>query len=268
MSTELVLSNENGIKIHNPNGTLHVVFMSGGMCSSYMLRDLCINYKNEPNQICYITICNLNKYQIQSVENIVSYYQQHYPSIRFIPIEIKEDFNNIEEWLPKFIRDTFDKYLFHKIRIVFGFASDRINEIHTGDDEIDSMIVYPLKDKYEYYRIFKRTVDFATSTYRWLTICSDPKEDGKPCLVCRDCLELKNNLMVCAMTYPKEFVTDFCKQMYEETFGEAMVTENMAIIADEQGNTKLVNTDEIDNLCGYSPIQDDGKIKYIPRSRT
>ena len=49
------------------------------------------------------------------------------------------------------------------------------------------MIVYPLKDKYEYYRIFKRTVDFATSTYRWLTICSDPKEDGKPCLVCRDC---------------------------------------------------------------------------------
>ena len=47
-----------------------------------------------------------------------------------------------------------------------------------------------------------------------------------------------------------------------------MVTENMAIIADEQGNTKLVNTDEIDNLCGYSPIQDDGKIKYIPRSRT
>lgn len=278
MNTESVHSNKDGkLIVHIDDGSnienehIYIVFMSGGICSSWMLKNLCDSIMNQPNQYFYIVNCAESEKQVHAIEHVVQYYQERNNRMQvtdFKACTVGESFNTIEEWLPKFIRDIFKEEYFPEITINIGFNTRNYYEIKTNDEEINNMIKYPLVDLgYDYYNILKRTLHFTPDFIDHMMICEDTESDGY-CKKCDKCKDLDIMLRIAYLTYPVDEVKSKAKQLYQDIFKREMDVDGFSVLVSPDGTYGLVDPNNQSRNCICCPPSNNfKKIIYKPNRK-
>ena len=224
MITPYVDSNGN-LKI-DPGNMTYIVFCSGGIISNYMavtLYNKYIKMENDEDPFFNFVISKERLENVLSAKAEINYIKSKGLLTKYKITVIDADFKEVNEWLPRFIRDYYEEFMFDRIKIFFGLdrvAIQNNNKIETEDEKINAMIEYPFADLH-YHDILGKII---ISDYDIITrsiLCENPKPDKKYCGECASCIEFEKGLL---LLYSEQFTNKVMNvkvsKLYKEVFGK------------------------------------------------
>ena len=233
----------------DPGNMTYIVFCSGGIISNFMAINLYNKYiqlENEEDPFFNFVISKERLENVLSAKAEINYIKSKGLLTKYKITIIDADFNEINEWLPRFIRDYYEEFMFERIKIFFGLdrvAIQNNNKIITNDEKINAMIEYPFAN-FHYHDILGKII---ISDYNIITrsiLCENPKPDKKYCGKCASCKTFEKGLLLLySEQYTNKVMNAKVSKLYKEVFGkpikymQAAYSEHGPFLIDVQKET-------------------------------